>query len=182
MQVVVFWVVILYSNIFTLKMEAASTSERFVSCHNTIGCHDPEDSDLNLHRREILKTGSSEFSFPLNHVTVLWRMKHVLSAPQLALMRSNRSWCKLKHAQICLYCDQVAWLPLSSAIKSFRKPHSHTIYVSFQYLSIVDVIIINPLCVGFVINLGPFRLAVWIQSIYFGFVTEYLGLGLRLIG
>jgi len=35
----------------------------------------------------------------------------------------------LKHAQTCLYYEQVAWLPLSSAIKSFRERHSHTTYI-----------------------------------------------------
>jgi hypothetical protein len=46
-------------------------------------------------------------------------------------MRWNHNWCKLKHAQTCLYYDQVAWLPVSGAVKSFRKLHSHTwIYLS----------------------------------------------------
>jgi hypothetical protein len=41
-------------------------------------------------------------------------------------MRLNRKWCKSKHAQTCLYYDQVAWLPLSRAMKSFQELHSHT--------------------------------------------------------
>jgi len=32
----------------------------------------------------------------------------------------------LKHAQTCLYYDEVAWLPLSCAVELFRKHHSHT--------------------------------------------------------
>jgi hypothetical protein len=44
-------------------------------------------------------------------------------------MRSNRNWCKLKLAKTCLYYDQVAWLPLSRAIKSYRELHSHTTYI-----------------------------------------------------
>jgi hypothetical protein len=49
---------------------------------------------------------------------------------QLALMRWNRNRCKLKHTQTCLYQDQVAWLPLSHVIKSFRELHSHIMYTS----------------------------------------------------
>jgi hypothetical protein len=41
------------------------------------------------------------------------------SSTQLALMRWNCDWCKLKHARTCLYYDQVAWLPLSHAMKQF---------------------------------------------------------------
>jgi hypothetical protein len=50
-QVMVFWVVTLYydvvgyQNLFTLKMEAAWPPEMLVSCHITTQCHHPEDCD-----------------------------------------------------------------------------------------------------------------------------------------
>jgi hypothetical protein len=47
---------------------------------------------------------------------------------QFAFIRLKRNWCKLKHAQTCLHCDKVAWLPASSAIKPFRQHYSHTTY------------------------------------------------------
>jgi hypothetical protein len=37
-----------------VKMEAVWTSETMISCHNTPRRHNPEDLDLNLHRRENL--------------------------------------------------------------------------------------------------------------------------------
>jgi hypothetical protein len=43
-------------------------------------------------------------------------------------MRLNRNWCKLKHAQVCRYYEQVTWLPLNSAIKLFQELHVHTMY------------------------------------------------------
>jgi hypothetical protein len=55
------------------------------------------------------------------------RLISATTSTPLELVRLNRNWCKLKHAQTNLYYDQVAWLPLSSAIKSFRKLHSHTL-------------------------------------------------------
>jgi len=51
------------------------------------------------------------------------------TSTQLALMCSNRNLCKLKHAHTCLYYDQVTWLRLSHAIKSFQERHSHTMCV-----------------------------------------------------
>jgi hypothetical protein len=44
-------------------------------------------------------------------------------------MRWNLYWCKLKHAQTCLYYDQVAWLPSNRAFKSVRELYSRTMYV-----------------------------------------------------
>jgi len=34
------------------------------------------------------------------------------TSTQLASMRWNRKWCKSKHAQTCLYYDQITWLLL----------------------------------------------------------------------
>jgi hypothetical protein len=41
-------------------------------------------------------------------------------------MHWNRKWCNLKHAHRFLYYDQVARIPLRSAIKPFRELHGHT--------------------------------------------------------
>jgi hypothetical protein len=41
---------------FTLKMEAARSSETLVSYHIIARCQHPEDNDFNLHRRETLKS------------------------------------------------------------------------------------------------------------------------------
>jgi len=38
----------------------------------------------------------------------------------------------LKHAQTHINYDQVAWLPLNRAIKSFRELHSHAMYEAFR--------------------------------------------------
>jgi hypothetical protein len=38
-----------------MKMEAAWTSYMFLTYHNTARGHNPEELDLNFHRREILK-------------------------------------------------------------------------------------------------------------------------------
>jgi len=44
------------ASIFRVKMEAAKPSETLVSHHVAISCHNPEDIDLNLHRRENVKS------------------------------------------------------------------------------------------------------------------------------
>jgi hypothetical protein len=44
----------------------------------------------------------------------------------------NCNWCKLKHTQTCLYYQQVAWIPFSNTIKSFRKLHNHTMYTKWH--------------------------------------------------
>jgi hypothetical protein len=52
-----------------------------------------------------------------SHVSAIWhwntRLISATTSTQLALVRWNREWCRLKHAQICLYYDQVPWVPLS---------------------------------------------------------------------
>jgi len=45
-------------------------------------------------------------------------------------MDCNHNWYKLKRAQTCLYYNQVAWLPLSHAIKSFWELHGDTMYLT----------------------------------------------------
>jgi len=39
----------------------------------------------------------------------------------------------LKHAQTCLYYNEVMWLAVSCALKSFRELHSHTLYVCWLH-------------------------------------------------
>jgi hypothetical protein len=43
------------------------------------------------------------------------------TSTKLALMCWKRNWCMFKHAQTCLYYNQVTWLPLHHAIKLFWK-------------------------------------------------------------
>jgi len=50
---------------------------------------------------------------------------------QLAFMRSHRNMCKLKHAQTCLYYDQVAWFPLNSGKVSLQEFSRPTTYVNY---------------------------------------------------
>jgi len=48
------------------------------------------------------------------------RKTHLIStttSTQLALKHWNQNWCKLKHAQTCLYYELVAWLPFKSCSK-----------------------------------------------------------------
>jgi hypothetical protein len=58
------------------------------------------------------------------------------TSTQLPLMCWYRNWCKSKHAQTCLYYEQVAWLPLRRIIKSFRELHRHTMYIEFLYMTL----------------------------------------------
>jgi hypothetical protein len=52
------------------------------------------------------------------------RLVSVTTSTKEELICWNHTWCKLKHAETCLYYDQVAWPPLSPAIKWFRELHS----------------------------------------------------------
>jgi hypothetical protein len=63
------------------------------------------------------------------HINAPRRRNSATTSTQLALTSLNHTWCKLKHAQTCLYYDQVAWLPLRSAVKQFRGLYSHTVYL-----------------------------------------------------
>jgi len=56
-----------------------------------------------------------------------------LSASQLVSMHQNPNWCKLKHTQTCLHYRQVAWPPLSGAIKSFQELHRHSMYFGTKF-------------------------------------------------
>jgi len=73
-------------------------------------------------------------------------------------MSWNRNWCKKKHAQTCLYYDQVTWLPLRWAIKPFRELRSHTIYLTdtnLNYIFLttvsVDLLILTSIWISWVL-------------------------------
>jgi hypothetical protein len=56
------------------------------------------------------------------------RRINATTSTRLALICWSRNCCKLKHAQTCLYYDQLAWLPLICTVKLFRERPSHAMY------------------------------------------------------
>jgi len=84
----VFWVM-------TSKMEAALSSGKLVSYHNTTQRHNPKDLDLNLHRRESVSRSGSHIKllfsvYPRGRCISQWELRTY--SPLWRSTRVGRGW------------------------------------------------------------------------------------------